>query len=199
MGGYGSGGSSHSGRPTVRQCMSLHISNFKKQDALKKGTSGRLDFGKNSLGFEVTYDDMLYIYWHVENNPERSSQHLGFQWLAHSRTFGGYQTYWVCPFCHGCFNILYFYRNRFACRKCHRLKYPSQRESPSDRLRRRVEKLAGGLQSMYEWLDDTIPSRPKGMRQATYERLAAQYEKILNRYHYVSQLELLRIVNRKYR
>lgn len=55
----------------------------------------------------------------------------------------------------------------YACRQCHDLRYRSQRLMPSDRLRRRAERLWQRITPRGE----CRPRRPKWMRRTTYRRL----------------------------
>jgi len=56
----------------------------------------------------------------------------------------------------------------FACRKCLRLGYQSESESPADRAWRRLTKL--------ESLLAEDGAKPTGMRWRTYERIVAQID-----------------------
>ena len=63
----------------------------------------------------------------------------------------------------------------FACRHCHDLAYPSQRESDFDRLGRRAEKLRVRLKwepGILNWAGE----RPNGMHHRTYYRLMALHD-----------------------
>jgi hypothetical protein len=64
----------------------------------------------------------------------------------------------------------------FACRHCHRLAYPSQREAPHERATRRVDKIWARLGWKPDSPDDPGWRKPKGMHQRTYERLSAEVE-----------------------
>jgi hypothetical protein len=70
----------------------------------------------------------------------------------------------------------------FACRRCYRLAYESQTESPAYRALNRTQSIRmrlGGSGSMM----DFFPEKPKGMHWKTYRRLEAQggrYEQIAN-------------------
>ena len=72
----------------------------------------------------------------------------------------------------------------FACRRCYRLVYPSQRQSFSDRAAARADAIKdrlGGIGCFF----DPVPPRPKGMHRQTYHRLALGLVKA--RYQGVSQ------------
>ncbi len=85
--------------------------------------------------------------------------------------YGGARPWFRCPRCHRRAAALYL-RGWPGCRKCSRLVYPSQSDDALGRSWRRTRKLerrlSGGAE---EW----NYRRPKGMRQATFERLADAY------------------------
>ncbi len=85
-------------------------------------------------------------------------------------TYGGERPWLLCPLCLRRMAILYSGGAGFACRKCLRLVYQSQRESSGDRalaqaqaIRRRL----GGSANMLE----PFPMKPPGMHWRTYDRL----------------------------
>jgi hypothetical protein len=82
---------------------------------------------------------------------------------------GGERVWWLCPGCANRVAILYG-GHELACRKCWGLAYRCGRETrenssmrQSDKLRKKLGWPAGILNG--------LGSRPKGMHQATYERL----------------------------
>lgn len=86
--------------------------------------------------------------------------------------YGGIRYWFGCPRCGMARRWLYAYpqtrRHRFACRRCHGLRYYSHRESHPDRLSRKAKKLwrrAGGEDGCEPW------QKPKWMRWATFSRL----------------------------
>ena len=174
-------------------CLQLHIGEFTKKGILRKGAIGTLNWNNSSVGFEAVLEDMLVLRWQIKGCEETYSEHIGFQWLAHRRHFGGMQTYFVCPRCHDCKTRLYFYRNKFACRSCHRLQYRSQRQATYWRLRGKLEKVANKLGSIYEWGESEAPIRPKGMKQSKYEKLANIFEDTAYKPNRVEILEFSRI------
>ena len=84
--------------------------------------------------------------------------------------YGGSRPWINCPRCHGRVAILYLW-NVPLCRKCARLVYPSQSEDVTGRSWRRSRKIAKHLGQEAEVSAWMVPRRPKGMRQATFERL----------------------------
>jgi hypothetical protein len=85
--------------------------------------------------------------------------------------YGGVRWWFTCPRCGRRRRVLYAYTitgwHRFACRRCHGLRYYSQRESPQDRLARKTRKLwrrAGSKDGCEPWV------KPKWMRWATFSR-----------------------------
>jgi hypothetical protein len=64
----------------------------------------------------------------------------------------------------------------FACRKCHRLAYPSQREDLADRAARRADRLRARLGWPGSVLEGAGWGKPKGMHWRTYERLCDEHD-----------------------
>ena len=87
--------------------------------------------------------------------------------------YGGQRAWWLCG-CGRRVAVLYV-GNRFACRHCHQLAYPSQREAPDARATRQANKLRARL----GWklgIFNQPNGRPKGMHQTTYWRLMNRYD-----------------------
>lgn len=90
--------------------------------------------------------------------------------------FGGWRPWFVCPNCGRRVAKLYNTARYYHCRHCCGLVYQSQREIPSDRLLRKVQKVR-------EWLGgdgSTIapfPDKPKWMHWTTYFRIRQQAER----------------------
>ena len=71
--------------------------------------------------------------------------------------------------CGGRYAILYAPEGRFACRNCQRIAYQSQRESQVRRICRRLDKIEAKFVQGCK--------RPRGMHEATYERLLGAIER----------------------
>lgn len=105
--------------------------------------------------------------------------------------FGNARPWFLCP-AHGCGRrVAKLYGGVvFPCRHCHRLTYPSQRESPSERATRRC----GQLRRRLGWSPGPIGSigpKPTGMHWETFARLVERIEADANTASLL-QLEKLR-------
>ena len=149
MGGYGSGGHNHSGKPSLDDCFCLSINDLRKQDIrlFKEKTEGNLTCGQLRIDWLVVQDCMLWLTYFYEGQKKSYQQSQGFQWLAHRRKFGGFQHYWVCMGCCRPKSKLYLYRWTLRCRDCHNLRYSSQRQRAAERIieqGRKAEKILTG-------------------------------------------------------
>jgi hypothetical protein len=179
MGGLGSG--SHGGRSTTEGCRSLDINQLHRADCLRPGWSGgwywsrggervaRIDMhaieGRLILSYRCRYDQEE---WQTVEEP------VSIVWT--SCHFGGSRPWFVCPGvvsgvpCGRRIGKIYGQGRYFLCRHCYRLAYPSQREQPHERARRRANNIRmrlGGDPGMLS----PLPEKPKGMHWRTYERL----------------------------
>lgn len=85
--------------------------------------------------------------------------------LTTACTYGGRRYWFGCPRCGGRVAMLYLRNLGFGCRRCCRIAYASQSEDVIGRAWRTQSKIERKLGT--HW------TRPKGMRQATYDRLLA--------------------------
>ncbi|MBU6165958.1 MAG: hypothetical protein KGQ52_07475 [Alphaproteobacteria bacterium] len=86
--------------------------------------------------------------------------------------YGGYRPWLTCPRCSRRVGVLWG-GERFLCRHCHRVAYPSQNESRLDRhceQSRKLRRRLGPHLDDLEWPADMLP-RPKGMHRSTHRRL----------------------------
>ena len=67
----------------------------------------------------------------------------------------------------------------FACRHCHQLAYPSQREAGYDRAARQADKIRERLGWESGILNGKGWTKPKGMHWRTFERLNAEYDALV--------------------
>lgn len=93
-------------------------------------------------------------------------------------TYGGDRPWFLCPRCGSRRAVLYAAQPQFWCRECSGLVHGSTRESASDRLAERSNRIRRRLKGE-EGILNAFPNRPKGMHRRTYWRLwieAKQYE-----------------------
>src|SRR5215468_4591630 len=87
--------------------------------------------------------------------------------------FGGHRLWFRCPRCDGRCRVLYG-TWRIACRRCHRLRYTTQKETRSGRANLAMFKIVKRLDPDATF--NELPPKPKGMHWCTYERLADRYD-----------------------
>jgi len=97
-------------------------------------------------------------------------------YLEATRTyFGGRRLWFRCPRCEGRCRVLYGTR-LIACRRCHRLRYCSQRETKEDRAMRAMLKIVRRLNPDDPDPCNDLPEKPLGMHWSTYDRLVDRFE-----------------------
>mgnify|MGYP005844472375 CR=1 FL=1 len=89
---------------------------------------------------------------------------------------GGQRPWFLCPARSCCRRVAILYGGAiFACRHCHRLAYPSQREPTYDRAARRADRIRARL----GWEPGILNGnglKPKGMHWRTFRRLTAEHD-----------------------
>ena len=123
-------------------------------------TEERSDSAKrrSSIGFHTNQGSVTLEY-SIDGKPE--SQNV---WLSESAcNFGGVRPWFICPVGGESVAVLYLRAGRFACRDCQRIAYASQSDDLFARMWRRQQKAEAKLGP--DW------ARPKGMHEATRERL----------------------------
>lgn len=183
MGGFNSG--NHGGKSTTADMRALDVRRMQRDGLLRPGHSFGWSWIRGgetmaSINIKVGTDRVTLDYrqrdrggeWQAMNYPVRLS------WTACH--YGGQRAWWLCPAV-GCGRrvaVLYG-GSVFACRHCQRLAYKSQRETPADRATRRADKLRDRL----GWEAGILNGngiKPKGMHWATFERLEAQHDALVN-------------------
>lgn len=179
----GTGGSRYgAGRPGWRrkceQSMPFDIRQLARHGRLTAGqhycwywSSGGDRVG--SVNVRVESDRVILSYQRTSNGESRQMECS--LWIE--RCAGGYgsRRMFACPRCGQRCAIVYFGSNGFACRKCLRLVYLSESGDAIDRLwrkQRKIERrLAGKADNWGGW-------KPKGMHQATFDRLMEKIGRI---------------------
>lgn len=175
MGGYGSG-RGVSGKRTTSGMWRLDVRWLNREGFLTPGWCSTVNWSRNG---QKASSIVIYAHeYHVvlkyrSRTPggewEDKEYNVALQWTACH--LGGQRPWFLCPCCGRRVAVLWG-GGIYACRHCHNLAYPCQREAPYDRLLRR----AFNLRDRLGWDDDYGP-KPKGMHWKTFERLVREYRR----------------------
>lgn len=190
MGGYGSGRSCETNRSsTVSDCRTLHAARWAREGILapdlwqsggwwwKDAETGEV---RSSLSYEVrTTGPAPYVRLHYTITPTGEEIDYRVRLQTTRPHYGGVRWWFTCPAL-GCgrrCGVLYLPPggNVYACRKCYRLAYASQRETLPDRRLRKANKIRGRLEGK-AGMANRFPWKPKGMHWRTYWRLREEAE-----------------------
>jgi hypothetical protein len=168
----GSGGSRYgAGRPATHvkaeHCRRIDVRRWQREGILQPGQAGAWQWsdpdtgertaaiGYRSNGGSVTLD------YAIDGEPRKQLIRLD----ATACHYGGARQWFTCPVRGERVAVLFLRAGRFACRHCQRIAYGSQSGDLCDRTWRKQAKAEAKLGP--NW------TRPKGMHQATRERLMA--------------------------
>lgn len=182
MGGFGSG--RHGGGLCTDSMLALDVRKINRAGLLTPGRWCAWQWSINgetsaTIDLRIEADTVTLEY------RSRSPGHNGGEWeplnyavrLAWTPCgYGGRRVWWVCPAvaCGQRVAVLYG-GNVFACRRCHRLGYRSQREAADDRATRRAETIRRRMGWEPGILNET-GDKPKGMHWRTYWTLHARHD-----------------------
>ena len=181
MGGYGSGRKGWKGK--VESYRSLDVNRLNKAGCLEPGYLGRWAWMADgeqvaSIDLAATASLLLLKYRVRFDGGDWTDVEEAVRLARTPCRFGGWRAYFVCPGvkngreCRRRVSKLYGGGRYFLCRHCYSLAYASQSEAPHDRLLRRANKrkiALGGTPG-----SRSLPPKPKGMHQRTYERHLAE-------------------------
>ena len=178
MGGYGSG--RRGGRDVTADYRRLDVRELHRAGVLVPGWRGgwrwmRRGETRAEINIEA-FDLSMLLRYTATNGGERKSYDyaVGLSWTGCN--YGGRRPWFLCPCCGRRVAILYG-GAMFACRRCRKLAYESQRESAGDRAIRRADairdrlKWEPGILNMDGW-------KPKGMHWRTFWRLKAEHDRL---------------------
>lgn len=186
MGGFGSGTSG--GKRCTDDMCSLDVRRIHREGLLAPGRFSTWLWSHNgqptaTICFRAE-EDRLVLSYNIRNTHQ-----VGGEWEAMnypvlldwtSCGFGGWRVWWRCP-AQGCGRrVAVLYGGRvFACRRCNRLAYRSQRERQDDRAARRADRIRRRLGWDAGILNPNGP-KPKGMHWRTFERLEREHDAHVN-------------------
>ena len=181
MGGRGSGRqATYCGKDVTEESTPLDIRKLSRSGLLVPG---------RSFGWQWTVNDrqVAGITIHVAVQAvqlrwqKRSTGESLDQWIQLQSTpcrFGGARQWFTCPRCSKRVAILYGPGQFFACRGCYGLAYASQKEGVGDRSSRQADKIRRRLGWQVGFLNGD-GNRPKGMHWASYWRLKAEHDRLV--------------------
>ena len=183
MGGFGSG--RHGGKRTTGDMWALDIRKVQRAGRLAPGQSFNWQWSRNrepmaNINILTDTDRVTLDYRTRDRGGEWQSMNYPVQLSWTSCNFGGQRAWWHCPAV-GCGRrVAVLYGGKvYACRHCHKLAYQSQREQLHDRAGSKANKLRDRL----NWEAGILNGngiKPKGMHWATFERLEAQHDALVN-------------------
>ena len=176
MGGYGSGRPG-SGRRTTGGMWKLDVRWLYREGLLTPGHSSTVTWSRNGQKAAsiviVAHEDRVTLKYRSRlqdgDKWEDKEYPVALQWTACH--LGGRRLWFLCPCCQRRVAVLWG-GSIYACRHCHKLAYPSQRETLHGRLLNRALKIRERLGWEGDW-----GFKPKGMHQKTFERLVREYER----------------------
>lgn len=165
-GGYRSG----AGRPAqyrkTSNFRSMDVRRLQREGLLKDGAAygwtWKDDGGREvaSIGVRVEGGGVRFTY--QITGEHHVNEHVMIATTACN--YGGGRMWFVCPYCRRRCALVYI-GSQVACRKCLKLRYPSQSDDDTDALWRKQRKLEAKLGGADYWC------KPKGMHQTTFDRI----------------------------
>jgi hypothetical protein len=182
MGGTGSGRHWHYGaKDTTCDYRSIDVRRWNRKGLLVPGSVFGWQWSRNgevvaSIQIRAESGRVILTYRHRQNGGEWKDESYPVQLDWTPCSYGGERPWFLCPAV-GCGKrvaILYG-GSIFACRHCHQLSYPSQRECAYDRSARQADKIRKKLGWEPGILNGRGWKKPKGMHWRTFERLTAKH------------------------
>ena len=183
MGGTSSGRRWHYGaKDTTGDYRAIDVRDWKRDGLLTPGQAFNLQWVRNgevdgSIQVHTEPGRVILTYRHSRGGEEWKVERYPVQLDWSACNFGGERPWFLCP-ARGCGRrvaILYG-AGIFACRNCHQLAYPSQRETWDDRAARRANKIRERLGWKQGILNPKGWSKPNGMHWRTFERLNKEHD-----------------------
>ena len=183
MGGFGSG--RHGGKRTTGDKWALDIRKIQRTVGLMPGKSFNWQWLRNgepmaNINILTDTDQVTLDYRTRDRGGEWQNMNYPVQISWTPCNYGGQRAWWCCPAV-GCGRrVAVLYGGKvYACRHCHKLAYRTQREPDYDRASSKADKLRDRL----KWEAGILNGngcKPKGMHWATFERLEARHDALVN-------------------
>lgn len=182
MGGIGSGWRWHCGaNDTTDDYRTIDVRRWQRDGLLTPGHAFGWQWSCNgekvaSIDVRTEPGRVILSYRHRSGGGEWKDENYPV-WLDWTPcNLGGRRVWFRCP-ASGCSRrVAILYGGKiFACRRCYRLAYPSQRETSDDRAARRADRIRDKLGWEPGILNGDGP-KPKGMHWRTFDRLWAEHD-----------------------
>lgn len=182
MGGPGSGRHWHWGaKDTTGDYQSLDVRRLQRDGFLEPHRSYGWQWSRNgeatgTINIRTEPDRIILNYRHRSTgaNWEQKDYPVYLDWTECN--LGGKRPWFLCPARNCGRRVAKLYGGGiFACRHCHQLAYPSQREAAYDRAARRADKIREKL----GWEPGILNGegwKPKRMHWKTFDRLTARHD-----------------------
>lgn len=183
MGGFGSGRTG--GGACTDDCLSIDSRRWQRTGLFETGNIFNWQWSRNGekiANIDVTTESERVILSYRFRRYD--SDWKDFKYSVCLTTtpcnYGGQRYWFICPAL-GCGRrvaLLYLYDEIFACRHCYQLAYRSQRETNTDRLIRKTEKIREKL----GWEPGILNGsgwKPKGMHWKTFDRLTGLHDRFV--------------------
>lgn len=183
MGGMGSGNRVQYGGSTTEDYHAVDIRWLKRNGILEPGTRRSINWSRGgertgSIQIRAELNRVYFIYKHRSYGDDWKDECYPVEIELTPCHMGGGRPWFRCP-AKGCGRrVAVLYGGAiFACRHCHQLVYPSQRERPGDRAARKADRIRDKLGWEAGILNGSEPwNKPKGMHWATYHRLCREHD-----------------------
>lgn len=187
MDGSGSGRRWHWGAKNITsEYRSIDVRCLQRDGLLEPGRSYGWQWSRNgetvgSINIRTEPDRITLNYRHrsAGDDWEDKTYPVYLDWT--DCNLGGKRPWFLCPARNCSRRVAKLFGGEiFACRHCHQLAYPSQRETPDDRAARRAENIREKL----DWEPGILNGegcKPKGMHWKTFERLSARHDDLVQR------------------
>ena len=183
MGGSGSGRRWHYGsKDTTESQRSIDVRWLKREGMLTPGATSRITWSRHgkvvaSINIRAELGRVILTYRHRSGGGEWKDESYPVHLTTTPCHIGSERHWFLCP-ARGCGQrvAVIYGGGIFACRKCHQLAYPSQREDIADRAGRRADRIRRRLGWPAGVLNGSDFGKPKGMHWHTYERLCREHD-----------------------
>ncbi|WP_423212651.1 hypothetical protein [Paracoccus yeei] len=183
MGGSGSGRRWHFGsKDPTESYRSIDVRWLKREGMLTPGAPRHITWSRHgkifaSINIRAELGRVILAYRHRSGGGEWKDESYPVHLTTTPCHIGGERHWFLCP-ARGCGQrIAVIYGGSiFACRKCHQLAYPSQREDIADRAGRRADRIRSRLGWPAGVLNGSDFGKPKGMHWRTYQRLCREHD-----------------------